>query len=64
MTCPCCGKEMEFGYLHSGGAPVIWSSKEFKLLFPASGKNEELLVRYGDISSEAYICKTCRILKY
>ena len=54
---------MEFGYLHSGREPVIWSPKEFKL-FAFSGKKEELLVRYGDISAEAYICKSCRILKY
>ena len=63
MNCPYCGKEMEFGYLHSGREPVIWSPKEFKL-FAVSGKKDELLVRYGDISSEAYICKNCRILKY
>ncbi len=62
MKCPCCGDEMEKGYLQAGQI-LLWARKKHKIsLLPRDG---DVLIDknyWSGVSPEAYICKQCKKL--
>ncbi len=60
MTCPCCRREMETGYLQAGNR-IAWTKSVHKIsLLPREG--EILLANhvFAGANFTAYICKPCK----
>ena len=63
MKCPCCGKDMDEGFL-SSRSPVFWSERVSGLPIPTrrgdillGGKTAGLFTR-----PKAYLCRDCGIV--
>lgn len=61
MNCPCCGREMQYGYISAGGFRVIWTPKEHKMS-SLPGKDGVRLTAWtlSGKGTRAHICKACR----
>ena len=69
MNCPYCGKEMESGWLTSGGRPILWTTEQRS--FTAVPANRDVLLQPAALVTrknqvEAHLCRTCQtvVAKY
>lgn len=61
MKCPCCGEEMEKGYMQ-GASGMTWTQDLHNLMLAFPKENEVMFTSGGNAHCccTAYICKECQ----
>ncbi len=62
MKCPYCEKEMETGFLGTGGNNLIWDTKTHSLIWTPSKQGFTLAYRPTGAYVEAFHCKDCKTI--
>lgn len=63
MKCPCCGNDMEQGFIKTSGRAMLWTQKPNKLTLFTSDNDVDIIYEQNPFcipKLPAEICKKCR----